>query len=148
MLTGIFAANGGNFCRQEVHDGAILVSGPNGAIEAKKAGAGAFFSAETEGTVEQTGYKPFESNRNFGKFAAELLDDAIDQATADQRLANGDVRGPLWAVGQEITNGNRQVVVRIHQAGSGRNDSVTIRIRIIREGYLVLVFQAHQSRHG
>jgi hypothetical protein len=75
-------------------------------------------------------------------------DDAIDQATADQRLANGDVRGPLWAVGQEITDGNRQVVVRIHQAGSGRNDSVTIRIRIIREGYLVFVFQAHQSRHG
>src|SRR5215471_20222877 len=99
MLAGIFAGNGSNLCRQKVHDGAILVSGPNGAIEAKKAGASTFFSAETEGTVEQAGYKPFESNRNFGKFAAELLDDAIDQAAADQRLANGDVLGPLRAVG-------------------------------------------------
>ena len=39
---------------QQVHDRAVLVGGPDRAVAAQEAGAGAFLAAEAAGAVEQT----------------------------------------------------------------------------------------------
>ena len=54
---------------------------------------------------------------------------------------------PLRAMGEQIADGHREIVVRIHQARRGRDDSVPVRVRIVGERHLILIFQPHQSGH-
>ena len=65
LLAGIAARLGRDFRRQQTEDDAVLVRCPYGAVFSEERGAGAFFAAETEGTVHQAVDKPLEADGHF-----------------------------------------------------------------------------------
>src|SRR4029453_12488352 len=94
VLAGILAGAGGDLGREQIHDRAVLVGRPHRAVVAQEAGPGALLPAEAARAVEQTWHEPLEAHGHLVEAAAELCDDAIDEAAADQRLADGGVRRP------------------------------------------------------
>src|SRR5271170_1594467 len=84
----IFTGYGGDFRRQQIHDRAILVCGPDCSISPQKTCSRAFLAAKTEGAVEQTWYEPLKPDRHLAEFATKLPNDMIDQTTADQGFPN------------------------------------------------------------
>ena len=56
-------------------------------------------------------------------------------------------RWPLLAVRQQILNRDRQVMIGIHQSRRRRNDAVPVRVRVVAERHLILIFQPDQPRH-
>src|ERR1700689_2752336 len=88
VLGGILAGLREDLGREQVEQDAILVGRPYSAIEPEKRCAGAFFSAEAEGAIEQPGDEPLEAHRNFGEPPAKGAGDAIDHAATDERLAD------------------------------------------------------------
>src|ERR1700720_4979972 len=54
---------------------------------------------------------------------------------------------PMWTVGEQILNRHRKVMVRVHQPRNRSDDSMPIRVGIVSEGYLVLIFQSDQPGH-
>src|SRR5262245_63928836 len=95
---------------EQIHDRAVLVGGPHGAVVTQEARSGALLAAKTAGAVEQAGYEPFEANRHFGEATPQSFHDAIDDAATHQRLAYCGVRGPLRPMAEQITNRHREVV--------------------------------------
>ena len=65
VLARILSGAGGDFGREEAHDETILIGGPDFAVAAQKAGAGAFLAAEAAGSIEKSRREPFEANRYF-----------------------------------------------------------------------------------
>ena len=49
---------------------------------------------------------------------------------------------------KEIIHRHRQIVVGVHQAYTGRNNAMAVKIDIIAEGDIELVFHRHQIRHS
>ena len=78
--------------------------------------------------------EPFETDRNFDQLAAQRSGDAIDDAAADQRLADAGLRAPARAVREQIPDRDGQVMIRIHQPGRRRDDAVPVGIGIVAEG--------------
>src|SRR5262249_56483343 len=89
---------------EQIHDRAVLVGGPHGAVVTQEAGPGALLAAKTAGAIEQAGYEPFEANRHFGQTPSESLHDPIDDAAAHQRLAHRRVRRPLRPLAEQAAN--------------------------------------------
>ena len=147
MFARIFAGAGGDFSGQQVHDQTVLVGRPHSAVAPQEACTCALFSAKTERTVEQPRREPLEAHRGFAQATAKPVHHAIDHATADQGFADRGIRCPALAMGEQVLNRNRQVVIRIHQSGSGRDDAVPVRIRVVGEGHLVPIFEADEPRH-
>ena len=58
------------------------------AVAPQKTRARAFFAAETEEPSNKSRRKPFETDRRFAKFAAQLVHHAVNHAAADQRFAD------------------------------------------------------------
>ncbi len=65
MHAWIFAGDGSDLGGQQIHDGAVLVRRPHGAVAPQKAGAGTFLAAKAYRAVEQARRKPFEPHRHF-----------------------------------------------------------------------------------
>ena len=76
-----------------------------------------------------------------------LGDDAIDQAAADQRLADGRRRRPVGAMREQVVDGHGQVVIRIHQADRRRDDAVAVGVGIVGEGDAELILEADEPGH-
>src|ERR1700722_6290094 len=92
MLARVFAGAGGDFAGEQVHDWAVLVGGPDGSVAAEKRRAGGFFADETERAVEEASDKPLEPDGHFIHFSFHRRGDAINDAAADERLADHRVR--------------------------------------------------------
>ena len=88
VLARIFAGAGEDLGGQQVEDRAVLVGRPDGAVAPQEAGAGALLAAEAERAVEQPGREPLEADRHLAERPVQAGDHAIDQAAADQRLAD------------------------------------------------------------
>src|SRR5271165_7103816 len=80
----------------------VFVSGPHRAVEAKERSTRAFFPAKTQRAVEQSAYKPLESDRNLHQPASKALGHEVDHAAADQRLAHSSVGVPAGAIAEQI----------------------------------------------
>jgi len=104
--------------------------------------ARALLSAETHGTIDQSGHKPLEAHRNLVQPTSKLLHDAIDHTTAYQRLADCGVGSPLRPIRQQVIDRDSQEVVRVHQTRGWSHNAVTIGVGVVGEGHLVLTFQA------
>jgi hypothetical protein len=78
VLAGVLAGDGGDLGGEQVHDQAVLVGRPHGAVAAQEARAGAFLAAEAERAVEQPGGEPLEADRHFAQPPAEAGDHAVD----------------------------------------------------------------------
>src|SRR5205807_2711160 len=96
VLAWILAGAGGDLGREQVHDRAVLVSGPHRAVVPQEARPRAFLASEAARAVEETRHEPLEAYRHLGQTPAELLHHPIDHAAADQRLAHRGVDGPVW----------------------------------------------------
>ena len=48
---------------------------------------------------------------------------------------------------EDIPDGNRQVVVGVHQPNAGGNDAVAVKINVVAEGDVKFIFQRHEIRH-
>src|SRR5262249_54111863 len=86
VLAGILAGPRRDLGGEEVHDGPVFVRGPNCAIEAEKARAGAFFAAEATRSIQEALDEPLESDGNLDEPAAELPHYFVDDAATDHGL--------------------------------------------------------------
>src|SRR3989454_5562246 len=109
VLARVLAGAGRDLARQEIHDRPVLVGRPNGAVEAQEAGPGALLTAKAARAVEQAGHEPLEAHGHLVQPAAELFDDAIDEAAADQRLADESVDRPPGPMAEQIADSHREV---------------------------------------
>ncbi len=48
---------------------------------------------------------------------------------------------------EQISNGHREIVVRVHQSCNGSDDPVPVGVRIVGKRYLVLIFQSDEPCH-
>src|SRR3989454_12062289 len=102
VLAWTAAGAGGAFGCQPVHDRAVLVGRPLGTVVPQEAGPAALLAAEAARAIEQARHEPLEAHRHLVEPAAELFDDAIDEAAADERLADRGVGRPVGAMGEQV----------------------------------------------
>src|SRR5215469_9878336 len=100
MLPGIFAGAGGNLSRQQIHDWAVFVCRPHGAVEAEKTSSRTFLTAEAERPVNQSCDKPLETYGHLRQLASELCDDSVNHAAAHQGLSHHNTLVPLRTMRQ------------------------------------------------
>ncbi len=143
----ILAGHRQNFRRQQRQNEAILVGGPDGAIFAQEGGARALLATKAELAGVEAIHEPLEADRHLFQGAANLAGHPVDHGRGDQRLADGRIGRPAGAMGKQILDRHRQIVVRVHQAGLG-DDTVTVVVRVIAKGDVELVFKGNQARHG
>src|SRR5262249_55407520 len=111
QLRRIAAGAREHFGPEGVHEDAVLIRGPHRAVTSQERGTRALLAAKSQRSVEQPGHEPLESHRHFYERAADLHGHSIDDAAADDGLADGSLRAPAWAVAEKIRNGRRQVMV-------------------------------------
>src|ERR1700751_2157170 len=133
MLTGVLAGGGSNFGREKDHDQSIFIGGPCRAIVAKEACSCAFFSPETEGTVEESRHKPLEADGHFGQAATQFTDDPVNHAAADKCFSDDDILPPLRAGREEIPDSYCQGMIGVHQSSGWTNNPVPVGIGIVGE---------------
>ena len=134
MLAGILAGARRDLGRQKVHDQAVLVGRPYAAVMAQETGAGAFLAAKAARAVKQARDEPLEADRHLTEPLPQLFHYPVDYAAADQRLANRGCGRPVRAMRQQIGDRNRQIMIGVDQPGRGRDDAVSIRVRVVGEG--------------
>ena len=66
-------------------------------------------------------------------------DDAVDDRRGDQSLADRGALRPIGTGVEQIVDGGCQIVIRIHQAGIGSDDAVTIGIGVVAGGDVEVV---------
>jgi hypothetical protein len=93
---------------------------------------------------EETRCEPFEADGHFPKLAAEAGYDAIDETTTDECFTDDCICRPLRAVGEEITDGDGEVMVWVQKTGGGSDDAVPIRVGIVAEGDVKAVLKFDQ----
>ncbi len=54
----------------------------------------------------------------------------------------------MWAIDEEVLDGNREVVIGIEQAGGRGDDPVTIGVGVVAEGDAVIVLEGDELGHG
>src|SRR5262249_54490525 len=121
---------------------------PHSAVPAEKACSCTLFAAKAERPVNQSCDKPLETYRHLRELASELCNNTVDHAAAHQGFSHYDILVPLGAVLQEILDRNGEVVIRIHQPRNWRHNSMPVRVRIVGECNLILIFQSNQPCHG
>ncbi len=143
----ILAGHRQNFRRQQRQNETILVGGPDGTIFAQEGGARALLATKAKLAAVEAIHEPLEADRYLFEGAANLTGNPVNHGRRYQRLANGCIGRPAGAVGKQILDCHRQVVVRVHQAGLG-NDTVTVVVRVVAKGDVELVLESDQARHG
>ena len=139
MFAGVALGHGQDFRGEQVQDRAVLVGGPDRAVTPQKRRARAFLAAKAKRAVEQPVHEPLEADRDFHQAATQVGGDAVDHGTGDERLADRGLGAPAGAVAEQIGDGDRQIVVGVHQPGGGRDDAVPVRVRVIAKGDVEVV---------
>ncbi len=148
MLAGVSSGLGRDFGGQQVEDDAILVGRPHRAIHAQEAGSGAFLAAETVAAVEQAIHKPLEAHRHLRERASQVRRHPVDHRTGDQGFADSSIGSPARSILEQVIDGDRQIVVGIHQSHATRDDAVTVVVGVIAKGDVELVFEVDEAGHG
>ena len=152
VFTGILAGDGADFRREQGENDPVFVGTPNGSIVAEEGGSGGLFAAESRGAFEQAVHKPFKAYGNFVELALKFVGNAVDHRGANKRFADGGGGRPLIAVGVEIVDRDREVVIGIEEPAGGGNDAVPIEIRIVSNSNVIGFFEfdepAHSVRRG
>ena len=79
---------------------------------------------------------------------AQVGDHPVDQRARHQRLADGGVLRPARPVAEQVGDGDREEVVRVHQPAVGGDDAVPVGVGVVARGDLELVLAADQRGHG
>ena len=91
--------------------------------------------------------EPLEADRHLGELPVQALHDTVDQAAADQRLADLRVRGPVGPVSQQVTDRDGQVMVGVHEPHGLGDDPVAIGVGVVAERDVKAVLELDQARH-
>ncbi len=134
----------GDLRRKQVEQDPVFVGGPHGAVLAQKARASALLAPEAEVAREQPVHEVLEADRDFHEAPIDRRGHAIDHRARHERLAHGS-SGPL-ARGEQVFDGHREVVVRVHQPGA-RDDAVSIEVGVIAKGDVEAILELDQPRH-
>lgn len=128
-----FPGNSGDFRRQQAHDDTVFIGRPRRTVETQERSARALFPAETKAAVEQTVNKPFEAYRHFHQLASQIIHHAVNHRGRDQRFTDSHLFAPQRTMLEQIVNGDRQIMVRVHQP-CRRHDAMTVVVRVVGEG--------------
>ena len=71
-----------------------------------------------------------EAYGHFEKSSVKPCHNPVNQAAADDSLADGGGGGPLRTVSQQVVDGDDQIVVWVLPTGESRNDAMTICVRV------------------
>src|SRR4029077_6061519 len=88
---------------------------------------------ETNPAVEESAHEPLEPDGHLDERAAELRGHAVDHAARHHRLADGRLRGPAGATGEEVGDRDAQVVIRIEQPRAAADDAVAVGVGVAGE---------------
>ena len=78
---------------------------------------------------------------------AVLVHDAVDQAAAHDRLADGGLGAPVGTIREQIIERDGEVVVGVHQPRRRRHDPVPIGVRIGGERDAKAILEADEAGH-
>src|SRR5215470_5473103 len=126
----------------------VLVGGPHRAVQAQKARARALLAPEAAGAVEKTGGEPLEPHGHLEQAPPQVPHYAIDEAAADQRLADRRAPWPARPLREQIADGHGEIVVGIQQSLRARDDAVAVRVGVVPEGDVEAVLQGNEAGHG
>ena len=140
VMLRVFTGYRGDFSRQQAHDDTVFVRRPRFAVEAQERGPGALFAAEAQAAVEQAVHEPLEADRHFHQLAAQVGHHAVDHCAGHQRFTYRHIGAPLWAMLEQVVDGYRQIMVRVHQA-LRRDDAMAVVIRIVGKRQIEFVAQ-------
>src|SRR5262249_62237731 len=126
----------------------VVVGGTDCAVATQEAAPGALLAAEANGAVEQPGGEPLEPDRDLVERPPQARDDAIDQAAADERLADDDLLRPVDPVREQVSDRDGQVMVRVHQPQGPGDDPVAAGVRGGAEGQVRTGLELHQAGPG
>src|SRR5271170_4630140 len=146
-LSGIAAHARGHLGRQQPKDEAVLVRRPHGAVGAQKRTAGTFLTAKSDRTIDQPVHEPLEADRRLDELAFKAGRNAIDHAAAHHGLADGGVFAPSRAIGKQVRDRDREIVIRIHQPARARDDSMPVRIGVVGKGDVETIALREQADH-
>ncbi len=147
VLAGVLPGDSGDLRGEQAGDQAVLVGGPDPTVTAQERRAGAFLAAESEGTVDQSVHEPLETDRNLDEMSGQPGGDPVDHAGADEGLADRGRGGPAAAMGEQVGDRDRQVVVGVEQAGARRHDAVPVRVGVVGQRHVEGILQPQQRRH-
>ena len=101
----------GDLGREQRRHDAVLVGGPHRTVPAQEGRSGALLTAETERPVEEACDEPLEAYWNFEECASQPRGHQVNQARADNGLANRGSGWPLRAILKQVIDRHRQIVV-------------------------------------
>ena len=108
--------------------------------------APALSSPPIEAAIEQAGNEPLESDRHFDERSPDFACDPVDDAAADDGLADARTVAPPGTVREQIEGGRGEIVVGVHQPGAG-DDPVPVRVGIVAERDVEPILQCNQPGH-
>ena len=129
MLARVLAGARGDLGGQQVHDRAVLVGGPDGAVAAQEAGPGALLAAEAERAVEQPGANHLKPTGTSASVRPRLRTTRSIMLLLTSVLPTAAPRRPVGPMGKQVADRDGQVMVRVHQARRLRHDAVPVRSR-------------------
>src|SRR5262249_50644339 len=94
VFARVLASAGGDLGCKQIHNHAIFVCRPHGAVLPQETCPGTLLSSKTDRTVKEPRHKPLKPYRCLAESAAKLVHHAVDQTAADQRFADGGIRRP------------------------------------------------------
>jgi len=100
---------------------------------------------EAHRAIQQTIHEPFEPDRRFDELATKPGGETINDATADDRLADSAVPTPGGTIGEEIGDGGGEEMIGVHEARRARHDAVTIGVGVVGEGDVEFVAQGRSA---
>ena len=148
LLARVTAGAGHRLDREEPHDQAVLVRGPDGTIPAEERRAGALLARRAEGAVEQAVDEVLEPHRHLDQPPAEARGHAVDEAARHDGLGHRGVASPAWPMTEEVPDGRRQVVVRIEKATRAAHDPESVRVRVVGDHEVEPIAKLDRPRHG
>jgi predicted phosphohydrolase len=86
--------------------------------------------------------------RDLDEATSQSFRHAVDQAAADDGLADRGLGRPHASMREQVRNRDSQVVIGIHQSRRRRDDPMAVMVGVIGEGEVEAIAHGHDWHHG
>ena len=86
-------------------------------------------------------HKPLETNRHLNDLSAKALGNPVYYGTAHKGFTYCKAAVPFRTVPAQVINGNTEVVVGIHEAAAGGDNTMTVKVSIVSKGNVIAVLK-------
>ena len=90
--------------------------------------------------MQQAVYKPLKTHGDFHHLPAKAVRHPVNDGTADQGFADGQVLFPQGAVLRKVGNRHAEVMVGVHQPHAFGDNTVAVKVGIVAEGNIKILF--------